>query len=382
MRTWGNEGQVLMQFLHFMYAVGALMAPLISGPFLAERVYVTDEDTILNNDSYNVDIGNITLTGQRIGTPSPLDMLLLNNSFTVPYDYNYSTTATLYENTTLIVSKTSTNNSTHIHFVFLIAGIGAILASIPFIIMYLKQFQNKSRELEHGHGEDSLSPKPVHYRQLSKCLHYFSVLFLCSFFFLYCAIENSFSSLLMTFLVNQYEEMSKSTAVHILAIFWSCFASSRFLMIFLAKLFSPLQLLSASISFMFISLFTFTLVAHLDQIALITFISGLVGLSMSGIFASGFSWSESEYLQVTSSVSGCILFFTVLGVLINPLLVVFMMEEQSPVYYCYISLVEMIILVFLLISLVLFNRKYLNKKYGNLRTPLVHMSETNGFIKS
>ncbi|KAK0055323.1 sodium-dependent glucose transporter 1A-like isoform X1 [Biomphalaria pfeifferi] len=46
MRIWGNDGQVLMQLLHFSFALGGVISPLYSEPFLAEKI---EEKNILEN---------------------------------------------------------------------------------------------------------------------------------------------------------------------------------------------------------------------------------------------------------------------------------------------------------------------------------------------
>ncbi|KAK7008860.1 sodium-dependent glucose transporter 1A-like isoform X1 [Biomphalaria glabrata] len=63
MRIWGNEGQALMQLLHFSLAFGGVISPLYSEPFLAAKI---EESDILQNitrwDNLSVYINHSNLT--------------------------------------------------------------------------------------------------------------------------------------------------------------------------------------------------------------------------------------------------------------------------------------------------------------------------------
>lgn len=434
MRMWGTKGQVLMQLLHFLFALGGLISPLISAPFLSHR----DDMNVITADNATTTMTTVAVNGTRsLGTVHPVihqntfnadtsrtNLSHLWNVSVSPYYvmlYNTSNTTALFPQTTIQTSSkenqngavdgmsyidasvaivqnqtvTSANNATilskeavprqtNVHYAFLITGVLTCVTSLLFFTMYAvenKQSSNIAASSQKNVNSSdknqtanvNYSTKEVHsdcitYRQLPRHMHCIAIAVLCLFYLFYSGIEDTFSSLLMTFLVREYDDISKSHAAHILAIFWSSFASSRFLMIFLAQRLSPVRLLTSSTACMLMSIVAFTLVAELHQISVLTIVSGLVGFSMSGIFASGFSWCESEYMRVTSAISACILVFCVTGSMLNPQLIVRIMEHYGSRWFCYIFLIETFLFVLIFTFLMLFNRNFLNKNYGPLRS--------------
>ncbi|KAH9489171.1 hypothetical protein Btru_057757 [Bulinus truncatus] len=206
MRIWGNDGQVLMQLLHFTFAFGGVISPLYSEPFLAEKNY---ENNMMTN-------------------------------FTDKKDSSVNTSLT---DITDITSANATSSvdfklATNVYWAFLITGILTFLSSIPFLVLFFQDIKEKKKEV----GEKA---EKVTQRKLPKIFLFMTLVILCSFYMLYCCVEDTFASFLMTFLVKEYDYVSKSKA--------------------------------------------------------------LAGISMSAVFPAGFSWTEAELLRVTGPVSSCIL---------------------------------------------------------------------------
>ncbi|XP_059171570.1 sodium-dependent glucose transporter 1-like [Physella acuta] len=94
--------------------------------------------------------------------------------------------------------------------------------------------------------------------------------------------------------------------------------------------------------------------------------AGMAGISMSAVFPSALSWAESELLKVTGWITSFILIASSIGTMINPLIIGYLMEEVSNMWFCYVLLSQTLLLCCIFLFLLLFNRCYLNKVYGKV----------------
>ncbi|CAG5123772.1 unnamed protein product [Candidula unifasciata] len=312
MSIWGSEGNVLMQILQFSFAFGGVLAPLYTEPFLAKRKIQNETDTD------NVTTGNLS------------DLYLLPDS-----------------------------RSTDVHYAYLITGLFMICASIPFLVLFFKQRSPNTQSI--GKQNDNTI---VTYRKLPLCLHIFILMTICLFFLLYCCIETSFSSFLMAFLINEFESMTKSEGVYITTIYWMSFAISRFIMIFISKLLSSVQLLSLCILLMSVAFVGFFISVVFEVVVAVGVFTALAGLGMSGVYAAGFSWTETELLKVTSRVSASIGIIAAIGSIVIPLIIGFLMDEVSNMWFCYLLLGQTVVMFLIFIFLFFFIRRFIIIVYG------------------
>ncbi|XP_059171625.1 sodium-dependent glucose transporter 1B-like isoform X2 [Physella acuta] len=330
-RIWGSDNQPLLQFIHFTFALGGVLTPLFTEPFLAEK-----------------ETGNSTI--RTDGEPT-----IFMNSTSQWKQENTSNMTWLATNGTMLVKARTTN----VHYAFLISGIIAILTSFPFIYLSIVE---KSTE----HKSEEKYTQKVHSRKLPRHLNIFVILVLCFFFLVYCCVEDTFASFLMTFVVTEYDEVSKSKGAYITTFYWASFAVGRFLNIFVSKYVIAVKLISLYTFLMVIAFSCFTISAFFAQIDAITVFAGMAGISMSAVFAAGFGWTESELLKVTGWVSSFILTANSLGLMINPLIIAYLMEEVSNMWFCYVLLLQTFVVCSTFLFLLLFNRCYLNKVYGKV----------------
>ncbi|XP_059171630.1 sodium-dependent glucose transporter 1B-like isoform X2 [Physella acuta] len=330
-RIWGSDGQPLLQFIHFTFALGGVLTPLFTEPFLAEK-----------------ETGNST--SRTDGEPT-----IFMNSTSQWKQENTSNMTWLATNGTMLVKARTTN----VYYAFLIAGIIAILTSFPFIYLSIVEKQTE-------HKSEEKYTQKVHSRKLPRHLNIFVILVLCFFYLVYCCVEDTFASFLMTFVVTEYDEVSKSKGAYITTFYWASFAVGRFLSIFVSKYVIAVKLISLYTILMVIAYSGFTISALFSQIDAITVFAGMAGISMSAVFPAGFSWTESELLKVTGWVSSFILIASSIGMMINPLIIGYLMEEVSNMWFCYVLLSQTLLLCCIFLFLLLFNRCYLNKVYGKV----------------
>ncbi|CAG5123771.1 unnamed protein product [Candidula unifasciata] len=314
MKIWGSEGKVLLQIIHFFFALGGVLSPLYTEPFLAKRF---------------MDNGTAT------------DNFTTGNSSQFYY-----------------LNGPQTTNVRH---AFLVSGIFMVITSIPFIVSIIKP----PSQIIRNHLEQNINIGMT-YRELPCCLHLFVLTIICIIFLLYCCVELTFASFLMSFLINEYDSMTKAESVHIITVYWVSFAASRFLMIFVSKLLSAIRLLFLCLFFMIVAYTGFMISALFEVIPAIVVFTAMTGFGMSGVFAGGFSWAEAELIKVTARVSSSITITASTGKIFIPLILGFLMEEASNMWFCYILLGQTVFLCLLFMFLLLFNRLYLNTVYGSM----------------
>ncbi|XP_005095586.1 sodium-dependent glucose transporter 1-like [Aplysia californica] len=190
-------------------------------------------------------------------------------------------------------------------------------------------------------------------------------------------VEDTFASFLMTFVVREFKDVSKSQGAYITAIYWASFACSRFLMIFLAKALSPSHILTLCGCVTFLSFSCFAISVHLRVITGVTVLAAFAGLGMSAVFPSGFSWCESKLLPVTPRLGSGIFLGSSVGAMTNPLLIGYLMEEVSNIWFCYVLLVQVSALGVVFTFLNCFNNLYVIRRYGPLRRKDADLSVEN-----
>ncbi|XP_005089500.1 sodium-dependent glucose transporter 1C [Aplysia californica] len=332
---WGSEGRALLQFIHFTFALGGMLTPLYTEPFLAEKDVSDDHTT---------------------------DSQLSINTTAVPYSLNTS----IMENT-----STSSHNmtisgdhqiSSNVHYAFLITGILSFLASIPYIVLYFTDKSGKSSS--DGPSSDEKS------RKVPLPLRVFMIIVLCLLYVVYCCVEDTFASFLMTFVVNEYDHVTKSKGAYMTTFYWASFAVGRFLSIFLAKYMRAVRLMYLCSTLMIIAYSAFLVSAHFAAIDALTVFAGLAGVAMSSLFPSGLSWTEAELMPVTGWISSFILIGSSIGMMVNPLILGYLMEEVANMWFCYLLLGETLLMCVIFLFLLFFNRKYVNIKYGPVTLPV------------
>lgn len=308
MRVWGNEGQELMQLLHFCFAIGGVISPLYTEPFLAQK------------EATNVTDGNpINITDQQAELPS--------------------------------MHPTTTN----VQYAFIITGCLCFVSGIPWLFVYV---QSKLGTKLGTVKADGAVPQ----RKIPLPLLLFMLFMICIIYVLYCWAEVSFTSYLMTFLVKEYNE-TKSRGAHVTSVFWALFAASRFSMIFISQILTAVQLLYISCVLMLITSVCFTISAAFGVVDALMVFTALLGLSVSAVFPAAFSWTESELMRVTSRVSASIHVSSSIGGMISPLLLGYLMENVSNMWFCYLLIIEIALMCLVFLILLLTARCFINKRY-------------------
>ncbi|CAG5129403.1 unnamed protein product [Candidula unifasciata] len=347
MHIWGKEGRALLQFIHFVFALGGVVTPLITEPFLAAK---GAEHELLSS------VKNLNVT------------VKVTDGIAVVYNETHSHNQTGY-GVAVVYNETHSHNqtgdsfgrplTTNVHYAFLIAGLIAVMIAVPYVILIFIDKRSESS------SENKYTQK-LRSRQLPLPMYIFMLVVLCFFYVVYCCIEDTFASFLMTFVVREYESVTKSQGAYITMFYWASFAAARFGSIFVSSYLTAVRSMHLYCFLMVVAYTGFTLSAVHAHIDSLTAFACMAGISMSGLFPAGFSWTEAELFPVTGWVSSYILIGSSLGMMVNPMIVGFLMKHVSNMWFCYILLGEALLLSVVFFFLLMFNRCYINKIYGTV----------------
>nr|XP_048281418.1 sodium-dependent glucose transporter 1-like [Myodes glareolus] len=292
LNLWGDKGAPHMQALHFSFALGAFLSPL-----LAKLAWGTTASA-QNYTEPNFD--RSALNRSSAGTSYSL--------LAVPEDKNLLWTYASIGTYGLVVS------------VFLLA---------PF-------FKKNSKQKKSTASDQGARRAKYHWALL--CL-------LFIFFFFYVGAEVTYGSFLFSF-ATTYVGMKESEAAGLNSIFWGTFAACRGLAIFFATLLQPGTMLvlcnvGSLVSSLFLVLF--------DKSPLCLWIATSVyGASMAATFPSGISWIE-QYTSLSGRSTAFILVGAALGLMATPALSGTLQGLYSDLpiilYTCLGSAVLMIVLI-------------------------------------
>ena len=327
-----------MQFIHFGFALGGVIAPLVTEPFLTPNPDDLDPDALSPS---NTSTGVTTNWMEMASSTYPSNMSTSLTPQTEELDSSHSSPAQL-------------PLTTDVHYAFMISGGTGLLVAIPLTVQLLTDRVQKRRQKKRDENNVK-QPLPM-------ALFLFVQIFLCLFYFLYCAVEDAFSAYLAVFVVKQLS-WSKSEAAQLSSVFWAAFASGRFLCIFIVRVLNSARLLFVSCLALVLSMLAFFLMSEHDMYTGIWVFTAFLGASMAGIFPTGFTWMEEELVRVTGRVTSSIVISSSSGTMSNPILLGYLMQQLTPMWFCYLFLGESVLCFVTFLFLLALSRLYIRKHY-------------------
>ncbi|XP_010788747.1 sodium-dependent glucose transporter 1 [Notothenia coriiceps] len=290
LNTWGEQAGPHLQALHFSFAAGAFVSPII-----AKLLFGSD-----SNSSAGVLAADSPL-------PVPAEQVTRAPDAHTLIRYVHSNSSTLKSMWAYIV-------------------IGAFIFLISFLFFILYCRSSSSREKARKTSGEPLVAK--HHTALIALLFFF--------FFAYVGAEVAYGSFIFTF-AKDYAHMHQSQAAGLNSLFWAAFAACRGLAIFFAACMYPgtmilLSLVGSTLSSLLLCLFS------REQVA-VWACTGLYGASMATIFPSGISWLE-QYTTVTGNTAAVFVVGAALGEMVLPAIVGFLLGQfpEQPLLM-YLSLI-------------------------------------------
>ncbi|EHB00752.1 Sodium-dependent glucose transporter 1 [Heterocephalus glaber] len=261
---WGDKGAPHMQALHFSFALGAFLAPLLAKLALGT--------TLSTENHTEPDLHPPALSQSPEANPGPL--------FAAPDDLNL---------------------------LWAYASVGMYIFVVSVFLFAL--FFKKTSKHENPTASAQLSRRVKHHKALL-CL-------LFMFFFFYVGAEITYGSYIFSF-ATTHVGMEESEAAGLNSIFWGTFAACRGLAIFFATCLQPgtmivLSNIGSLVSSSFLVLF--------NKSPLCLWIATSVyGASMATTFPSGVSWIE-QYISISGKSAALFVIGAALGEMAVPALI-------------------------------------------------------------
>ena len=179
---------------------------------------------------------------------------------------------------------------------------------------------------------------------------------LSSLMLMYCAVEDTYAGFLMTYLIKQLQ-WEKSQGSVATSLYWAAFSFGRFCGIFLIHRFKPVQLLFVYLILLICSFLAIYITTMLITPVIWAFIP-FAGFSMSIVFPCIFTWTEESILNVTGKVSSMFLISASSGLMINPLILGYLIDNFSPLCFAYLLFAESVLCLLLFLSVLFLVKKY------------------------
>ncbi|XP_070191385.1 sodium-dependent glucose transporter 1A-like [Littorina saxatilis] len=400
LRTWGLQGEAVMQAAHFAFAFGGVVAPFITQPFLAPRNITTD---LCNNQSH-LHLNHTDVLCLDFVPRNAYDLQLhfdlrstddLQLDFDLQNDLRFDNNVTSYESP----------RHSRIHFAYVISSIISFLSAIPLSVEYVRDYcrtrkQTKKTEkdtdnlnkyatiassseeegrnyTERGavekdkrgsggdpsEGEEKRKATTSGGLNLPRVPHAVVVVWMCVFYLVFVAVEMTVPYYLATYAVLEMG-WTKAQGALLTSVFWISFASFRFVSIFLVKVVKAVQLVVICLALMVPSLLGLVLASLWQQDWGVWLSNAVGGAAMSAVFASALSWMNAELIHVTGRVTSYVILAASVGPMLNPLILGHLIEQQGPIWIAYVLLGEAILSFTIFLGLLLFARLYLQPKYG------------------
>ncbi|KAK9531174.1 hypothetical protein VZT92_010616 [Zoarces viviparus] len=271
LNTWGDQAGPHMQALHFSFAAGAFVSPII-----AKLLFGPEGD------------GSTGIAPTNSTPPVTTEQVPDAHAIT---HYVPSTLKSMWA--------------------YVVIGSYIFLISFLFFILYCRCSASRDKA-------KASSGKP----RVAKH-HIALIALLCCFFFFYVGAEVAYGSFIFIF-AKDYAHMPQSQAAGLNSLFWAAFAACRGLAIFFAACMHPatmilLSLVGSTVSSLLLCLFS------KEKVALWV-CTGLYGASMATIFPSGISWVE-QYTTVTGRTAAAFVVGAALGEMVLPALVGFLLGK-------------------------------------------------------
>ncbi|XP_028653427.2 sodium-dependent glucose transporter 1 [Erpetoichthys calabaricus] len=278
LNTWGEQAGPHMQALHFSFALGAFVSPILAKLLL----------------------GNMPAMSSTLGTNMSVEVRETPKSVTNPQ---------LHQTVKFITVNNSKAAYLKSMWAYIVIGTFILLVSLIFFLLYSRS--SPSREKTKASAEKPLVAK--HHNAL------IGLLFL--FFFWYVGAEVSYGSYIFTY-TKDFAGMDESRAAGLNSLFWGTFAAARGLAIFFAACLHPGTMILLSLVGCTVSSLLLTLYCH-NSVVLWIF-TAIYGASMATTFPSGISWVE-QYTTVTGRSAAVFVVGAALGEMVIPAVVGYLM---------------------------------------------------------
>jgi len=279
----GHGGDHWMHSIHFSFAFGAFLGPVVAKPFLSAEDKLIDATTA-------ADIQNNPLLSNTINeTMSAAAITTTNN-----------TAATIDEEFGIKIMYP------------ILGAVSSILAlgHLAFAILSRKhpeQYQELVKQTDENQNGHTANDEAAN----GKAIKILFVSLMIAHFFFYVGMEVNYGTYITTFAVECQLQLTKQEGATITAIFWGSFAVSRFVSIFVSFKVKPLHMLVFAFGLCLGGSIVLAIYGD-SSVILLKICSGLMGIGMGPTFACAMLWTE-EHVIVTPHMGSALIIAAGIG---------------------------------------------------------------------
>ncbi|XP_060083948.1 sodium-dependent glucose transporter 1-like [Ylistrum balloti] len=359
---WGSESESPMQALYFSFAFGAIVSPLVVTPFLQSKNGNATEDFVHHGDTaleshidtletiskHEENVSNESIHGLTSSvtnitgvTHNALDTATHLSETKIVSSY-INSTCVQYANVSLTnchYEVLPSQYSSELYIPYSISSGLCLLVSLPFLALFILSLIKKFKV---SYVDDEIRTT----KALTNKLKIVTLLVTGIISGIDTAMEDAYGDFLMAFCVSQMGWTKQNGAIAT-SLFHGSFAVGRFVGIFLAICFKPLQLV-LSYSVLLILVNGMFIVGGLHGWEKVVWIcSVLAGIGMSVISPSIFTLTEESFFPVTGRVASYYVITACLGSAFNSFLIGYLMDTWSYMSMFYVLCVEGFIIFFM-----------------------------------
>ncbi|XP_045215669.2 sodium-dependent glucose transporter 1-like [Mercenaria mercenaria] len=323
--TWDSKVGPYFQMLHVLYAVGGIISPLATKPFLRKNIQEGHPDIV--NSTQAISIQN--------ATQSSVSIVSTNRS-----------------NSLDDVIMTDTD----VHYALLVSGLLSVSAAVPFLAIFFKD--QRAKKSQHQNNAVKVITADKQTRLPSRIERIVLCIFLLNSF-VATAFLDLFPSFLTTFVIKQ-AGMTQQVGSNLTSAYFAMYAVGNFLNIFASVYIKITKIIIFSyISTVAMLTGVLLSVVFPNEVLLSVFVS-LSGLSSATIIATIYTWIQEHVTPVTGKLASGLLISGSLGISLNPLLTGYLMDVYSPLWFIYLSLGNTLFCAVLFITAMLLTKTYSN----------------------
>lgn len=327
MDTWKNRNSSVVVALHIIFNFGGVISPLVAAPFLSRsppnKTHLAEES---NRLSYSSSDDN--------------------------------TSAVIYSNFT---EELSIKSNSKIYIPYSFSALICIITSLSFVFILKSEHKEKNRaeidlNIQPVNKDVELNTAPLYF----KCISLFIMVFLVT-----CSngIDVGFSSYLVTFCVEELK-WTITTGSVLTSLSQIAVVIGGTCGIFLTKFIQTLIYEGIHCSLLCVS-FVGLLISVIYQLSVgIWIFCFLFGFSKSVIFPLVLTWTNSTFVPVNAKIASVFFVGAMGGSAINPLILGYLMLRYTNMWFCYLCLIESVVIILLFVVAVTLT-KVAKTKYKN-----------------
>lgn len=311
--VWQSDAGPFLQMVHFLFGLGGILSPLVSNTFSIKNVRSARTENGANESWSNQ--SNISLS---VWPTVNCNAVATHNGTGISSEFSH------FESAGIITKET------HVQFAYLINAFLAFSAAMPFIVLFLTSGRQEQKE-------EIQSTKIA--KKITGRIQFLVVILLCIISAVGTALLDSFPSYLSTFGLLQLE-WPQNIGSSMTSLFFAMYAVGNLLGVFILRFISSRSFIYLSYISGIGSILLFYIGIWWTITPLQTIPVAVIGLTTSAILPTIFTWTEEAVCHVSGVVASAFLFAGSVGAMANPVLLGFLMESVTPMWFLYLTILE------------------------------------------